>query len=345
METRSRAARLLLALGLFAVSAACRADEVEDFFRGRTVNLVVGHEVGTGFDVYSRALARHFGRFIPGRPNVAVQNMQGASGMSAANWLYNIAPKDGTALATYTHSVIFEPLIGDASAKFDPLKFSWIGNMDESTQTCVVSPAAGLAGFADLFSKETLFGGSGAGTAGPLSQTPNAIRNLTGAKIKLVQGYRGSFDIKLAIERGEVHGLCGLPISTARTEWKDMLDSGRLKFLVQLGRNKHPDLADVPHIYDYAKSEEDRLVFDVIFGTQGLGRAYMGPPGIPAPRVAALRKALLDTIADPVFAAEAKTAGIDLNPLSGEEVQKLLARVYATPAAAIERAKKAIRAN
>ena len=321
------------------------ADEVEDFFRGRTVNLVVGHEVGTGFDVYTRALARHYGRFIPGKPNVAVQNMQGASGMSAANWLYNIAPKDGTVIATYTHSVVFEPLIGDASAKFDPLKFSWIGNLDESTQTCVVSPAAGLASFDDLLRKETLFGGSGAGTAGPLSQTPTALRNLLGAKIKLVQGYRGSFDIKLAIERGEVHGLCGLPITTARTEWKDMLDNGRLKFLVQLGRKKHPYLADVPHVYDYARNEEDRLVYDVIFGTQGLGRPYMAPPGVPAARVAALRKAMLDAATDPTFRAEAKAAQIDLSPLSGEEVQALLARVYATPAVAIERAKKAIRPN
>ena len=337
--------RFIFVALMCAVPRASLADDVEDFYRGRTLNIVVGHEVGTGFDVYSRALARHFGRFIPGKPGVTVQNMQGASGMTAANWLYNIAPKDGTIIATYTHSVIFEPLIGDALARFDPLKFSWIGNMDESTQTCVVSPAAGLATFADLFVKETLFGGSGAGTAGPLSQTPNAIRNLTGAKIRLVQGYRGSFDIKLAIERGEVHGLCGLPTSTARTEWRDMLDSGRLRFLVQLGRNKHPDLAGVPHIYDYAKTDEDRLVYDVIFGTQGLGRPYMAPPGVPPPRVAALRKALLDTIADPTFAAEARTAQIDLKPLPGEDVEKLLARVFATPASAIARAKKAVRAN
>ena len=337
--------RFIFVALMCAVPRASLADDVEDFYRGRTLNIVVGHEVGTGFDVYSRALARHFGRFIPGKPGVTVQNMQGASGMTAANWLYNIAPKDGTIIATYTHSVIFEPLIGDALARFDPLKFSWIGNMDESTQTCVVSPAAGLATFADLFVKETLFGGSGAGTAGPLSQTPNAIRNLSGAKIRLVQGYRGSFDIKLAIERDEVHGLCGLPTSTARTEWRDMLDSGRLRFLVQLGRNKHPDLAGVPHIYDYAKTDEDRLVYDVIFGTQGLGRPYMAPPGVPPPRVAALRKALLDTIADPTFAAEARTAQIDLKPLPGEDVEKLLARVFATPASAIARAKKAVRAN
>ncbi len=332
-------------VAMLVAAQTANADEVEDFYRGRAFNIVVGHEVGTGFDVYSRALARHLGRFIPGKPGVNVQNMQGASGMAAANWLYNIAPRDGSVMATYTHSVIFEPLIGDASARFDPLKFSWIGNMDESTQVCVVSPNAGLARFEDIFTKETLFGGSGAGTAGPLSQTPNAIRNLTGAKIKLVQGYRGSFDIKLAIERGEVHGLCGLPTSTARTEWRGMLDLGQIKILVQLGRNKHPDLAGVPHIYDYAKTDEDRQVYDLIFGTQGLGRPYMAPPGVPAPRVAALRKALLDTIADPTFAAEAKAAQIDLTPLSGEEVEKLLARVFATPPAAVERAKKAVRAN
>jgi tripartite-type tricarboxylate transporter receptor subunit TctC len=327
------------------MAGAARADEAEDFFRGRTVNLVVGHEVGTGFDVYTRLLAKHYGRFIPGKPAVAVQNMQGASGMTAANWLYNIAPKDGTVIATYTHSVVFEPLTGDNTARFDPLKFSWIGNMDESTQTCVISPTGGVATFDDLFAKEALFGGSGAGTAGPLSQTPNAIRNLTGAKIKLIQGYRGSFDIKLAIERNEVHGLCGLPTSTARTEWRDMLDSGRIRFLLQLGRKKHPDLAGVTHIYDYAKSDEDRYVYDLIFGTQGLGRPYMAPPGVPAPRVEALRKALLDTMADADFLADAKTAQVDITPLGGEAVRKLLADVFATPAAAVERAKKAVRVN
>lgn len=338
----------IIAIAAFVVAHTCiaaRADEVEDFYRGRTVNLVVGHEVGTGFDVYTRALARHFGRFIPGKPNISIQNMQGASGMSAANWLYNIAPRDGSVMATYTHGVVFEPLIGDGQARFDPLKFSWIGNMDESTQTCVISRNAGIEKFEDLFVKEALFGGSGAGTAGLLSQTPNAIRNLLGAKIKLIQGYRSSFDIKLAIERGEVHGLCGLPTSTARTEWRDMLESGRLKFLLQLGARKHPDLGGVAHVYDYAKSEEDRQVYDIIFGTQGLGRPYMSAPGVPAARLAALRKALLDTMADPAFLADAKLAQIDITPLGGDEVQKLLARVFATPAAAIERAKKAIRAN
>ena len=337
--------RFIFVALMCAVPRASLADDVEDFYRGRTLNIVVGHEVGTGFDVYSRALARHFGRFIPGKPGVTVQNMQGASGMTAANWLYNIAPKDGTIIATYTHSVIFEPLIGDALARFDPLKFSWIGNMDESTQVCLVAQAAGLARFEDLLTKETVFGGSGAGTAGPLSQTPNAVKNLTGAKIKLVQGYRGSFDIKLAMERGEVSGICGLPTSTARTEWRDMLESGRIKILLQLGRNKHPDLGNVAHVYDYAKTDEDRLVFDVIFGTQGLGRAYMGPPGVPAARVAALRKALMETVADPTFAAEAKSAQIDLTPLSGEAVEQLLRTFYATPKPAIERAKRAIRAN
>lgn len=326
-----------------AGAGAARADEVEDFYRGKTVNIVVGHEVGTGFDVYSRALARHFGRFIPGKPNVAVQNMQGASGMTAANWLYNLAPRDGTVIATYTYSVIFEPLLGDATARFDPLKFSWIGNMDESTQLCYISRDAGIARFDELLTREVQFGGSGAGTAGPLSQTPNAVRNLTGARIKLVQGYRGSYDIKLAIDRGEVHGICGLPLSTARTEWRDLIDTGRVKPLIQLGRQRHPDLPDVPAIYDYAKTDDDRLVYDLIFNSQGLGRAYMGPPGVAAPRVAALRKAMLDTMADSAFLAEAKTAGIDITPSSGEVVAEQLARFYATPRAAVERAKRAVR--
>jgi tripartite-type tricarboxylate transporter receptor subunit TctC len=334
---------MLAGFGLVAVATRARADEVEDFYRGKTVNVVVGHEVGTGFDVYSRVLSRHLGRFLPGKPTVAVQNMQGASGMTAANWLYNLAPRDGTVMATYTYSVIFEPLLGDATARFDPLKFSWIGNMDESTQMCFISKDANVARFDDLMTKEVQFGGSGAGTAGPLSQTPNAVKNLTGGKIKLVQGYRGSYDIKLAIDRGEVHGICGLPLSTARTEWSDMLDSGRIRPLIQLGRVKHPDFPDVPAVYDYAKTEDDRLVFDLIFNSQGLGRAYMAPPGVPAARAAALRKGMLDTMADSAFLADAKTAKIDITPSSGEVVAEQLAKFYATPREAVDRAKKAVR--
>ena len=317
------------------------ADEVEDFYRGRTLTVVVGHEVGTGFDVYARVLQKHLGRFMPGQPNVTVQNMQGASGMNAGNWLYNVAPRDGSVMATFAHTVTFDPIMGDGAAKFEASKFSWIGNLDETTPICGISPGSGISSFEGLRHKEVVFGGSGA--AGPLSQTPNAVRNLLGAQIKLVHGYRGSFDLKLAIERGEVFGICGIGLSTARAEWRDLMETGKFKLIIQLGQKRHRDLPDLPLAYDYATSDFDRQVFDLIFGVQALGRSYAAPPGVPAARVAALRKALVEVVRDPAFLADAKAAQMELTPSSGEEVEKMIARFYRASPEAVARARQAVR--
>ena len=171
-----------------AAIAAAHAQSVADFYKGKSVDLYIGYSVGGGYDLYARMLARYMGRHIPGHPTVVPKNMEGAGSLRLANWLYNVAPRDGTVMATYTYSVIFEPLHGNAAAKFDPRRFGWVGNMDESTQFCFVSRESGVEKFDDLLKKEVQFGGSGAGAAGPLSQTPLAIRYLTDAKIKLVQG-------------------------------------------------------------------------------------------------------------------------------------------------------------
>src|SRR5581483_10129054 len=161
--------RALIAGALLVLSARMTvADEVADFYKGRTLNIVVGHEVGTGFDIYGRTLARHWGRHIPGNPNVVVQNMNGASGLTAANWLYNIAPKDGTVMATFVQSIPFEPLYGNTSARFDSAKFSWIGNLEESVGVCGVTKSSGINSFDDLLKKETIFAGTG--TTGPLGK-------------------------------------------------------------------------------------------------------------------------------------------------------------------------------
>ena len=207
-----------------------------DFYKGRTVSIVIGHEVGTGFDIYGRVLARHLSRHIPGNPSMVVQNMVGASGIAAANWLYNVAPKDGTVLATFVHTVPFEPLFGNSIAKYDPAKLSWIGNMEESVGTCGVSPASGITKFDELREKEVVFGATGA--TGPLGKFALAVKNLLGAKIKLVYGYKGSASVKIAFQRGEVHGVCALPISTLKSFWRDELNSGRFKPIIQLSGKK-----------------------------------------------------------------------------------------------------------
>jgi tripartite-type tricarboxylate transporter receptor subunit TctC len=330
----------MLALG---VSAPATADEVADFYKGRTVSIVVAHEVGTGFDVYGRVLARHLSRHIPGTPGVVVQNMVGASGVIAANWLYNVAPKDGTVMATFVHTVPFEPLFGNSAAKFDPAKLVWIGNMEESVGTCGVSTASGITTFDELREKEVVFGATGA--TGPLGKFALAVKNLLGAKIKLVYGYKGSGSVKIALQRGEVHGVCALPISTLKSSWRDELDSGHFKIIIQLSGRKSAELSGVPHVEDYAKTEEDRQLYALIFAAQSLGRIYASPPEMPRERMNGLRRAFMATMEDNQFLAEAKATQIDIVPNTGEEVAALIARYSATSRPVVDRAKRAFDPN
>jgi tripartite-type tricarboxylate transporter receptor subunit TctC len=334
-----------IAAGVLLASAAIPAvaDEVSDFYKGKSVNIVVGHEAATGFDVYARVLQRHLGRHIPGNPGVIVQNMTGASGLTAANWLYNIAPKDGTVMATFVHTIPFEPLMGNTAARFDVAKFAWIGNMEESVAVCGISKAAGISHFDEMLTRETIWAGTGA--TGPLIKSAAAIRNLLGARMKIVSGYKGSASVKIAITRNEVHGICGLPMSTITSSWADVYNSGEFRPVIQLSGRKQANLKGIPHVDDFAKTEEDRQVFGLIFGTQALGRIYLSPPGTPDARRNALRAALLATMKDPGFMADAKKTGIDIEPMTGEEVEQLIARLSSASPATIERVKKAVVAN
>jgi tripartite-type tricarboxylate transporter receptor subunit TctC len=302
---------------------------------------VVGHEVGTGFDTYSRVLARHIGRHIPGTPAVVVQNMVGASGIVPATWLYNVAPKDGTVIMTFVYTAALDPIFGNASARFEPSKFTWIGNMDDGVGICGVSKDSGIGKFEDLLVKETVFGGTGA--TGPLGKNALAVKHLLGAKIKLVQGYQGSASVKLAINRGEVHGICGLSMSSVTSQWRDEVASGAFKIILQLSGKAHPALAGVPHVDSYAKTLDDQQVFGLIFGAHALGRIYGSSPAVPVERREALRAAFMATMKDPQFLADAEKTQIDINPITGAEVEAFIARVAAASPAVIERAKQATR--
>jgi tripartite-type tricarboxylate transporter receptor subunit TctC len=337
--------RGILAVG-FCVSIgvcvqAASADEVADFYRGKTLTIVIGHEVGTGFDIYGRTLARHWGRHIPGNPNVVVQNMNGASGITAANWLYNIAPKDGSVVATYVQSVPFEPLYGNASARFDSSKSTWIGNLEESVGVCGVTKASGITKFDDLMTRETIFAGTGA--TGPLGKASLAVKNLLNAKIKLVSGYQGSASVKLAMNRNEVAGVCGLPMSTVKSFWKEEYESGAFKPILQLSGKPDPELGGIRHVDEFARTEEDKQVLGLIFGTLSLGRLYVSTPGVPKDRADALRTSFNATAKDPVFLEDATKMQIDVSLMTGAEVEAFIARLTSSSPRVIERAKQAYR--
>jgi tripartite-type tricarboxylate transporter receptor subunit TctC len=338
--TRAIAIATILTIGT-AISAP--ADEISDFYRGKSVNIVVGHEPATGFDVYARVLARHLSRHIPGNPNIVVQNMTGASGLTAANWLYNVAPKDGTVMATFVHTIPFEPLMGNSAARFEAAKFAWIGNMEESVAVCGISKGSGIAKFEDMLQKETIWGATGA--TGPLVKSAAAVKNLLGAKMKIVAGYKGSASVKIAITRDEVHGICGLPMSTILSAWADIYNSGDFRPVIQLSGRKQADLKGLPHVDDYAKTESDRQTYGLIFGTQALGRIYLSPPGTPVGRRDALRAGLLAAMKDPQFVADAKKTQIDISPMTGEEVEQFISRLSSASPAVVERVKQAVKVD
>lgn len=333
--------KTIAALGAFALVAVsgAQADPVAEFYKGRTVTIVVGHEVGTGFDVYSRVLIRHMGRYIPGAPNMIVQNMLGASGVTAANWLYNVAPKDGSAMGTFAQTVPLEPLFGNQQARYDAARFIWIGNMESSVAICGVTKASGVQTFEDLRKREIVMGATG--PTGPLVKSALAVKNLLGAQIRVIPGYKGSADVKLAMNRGEVQGICGLPWSTVKSFWRQELDTGDFRPILQISGDRSPELpAAVTHYTDFIKTDANRQLFGLLFGVQALGRIYATPPDVPADRVAALRKAFDETMKDKEFLADAEKTGIDIIPMNGATVSKMWAEFTATPASVVEEAKK-----
>ncbi|HEY8578632.1 MAG TPA: hypothetical protein VIL72_02010 [Beijerinckiaceae bacterium] len=336
----ARSVRALVVASALAAATAAAADPVADFYKGQQVSIVVGHHPGTGFDVYSRVLARHMGRHLPGEPSFVVKNMAGASGIIAANWLYTTAPKDGATMGIFAHNVALENMFGNDQARFDASKFIWVGNMEKGVGLCGVTPKAGVAKFDDLREKKVIFGGTGA--TGPLVTLANATKNLLGAKIEVIAGYKGALDVKAAMQRGEVAGVCGLFWSHVISAWKDDLDSGAFKPILFVSGDKPAGMEHVAHVDDYAKTEEQKQTFGLAFNVAEFGRNYAMPPGVPADRVAAMRKAFMDTMKDPGFLSEAGKLGVEVSPTSGAEVEKAWRALTSAPKDVVERAKAAL---
>ena len=313
------------------------AQSVADFYKGKTVQMQIGFGPGASYDLYGRLVAEHIGRYIPGNPQVVSMNMEGAGSLRVVTWLYNIAPKDGTVIATASRAAPFAPLLGAAgSATFEAAKLTWIGSANNEVSTCVAWGTTGVTSLDQLRSTELIIGGDGAGADG--EQFARVMNDLFGTKIRIVSGYPGGNAINLALERGEVRGRCGWSWSGIKAERMHWVTKSMMNVFVQFGLAKHPDLPNVEMVTDYAKTDEQKQMLSLVLARQPLGRPFMAPPGVPADRAEALRQAFMKVMRDKDFLAATEKAKLEINPLGGAEVAALVNDVYTkVPPAVVQR--------
>ena len=332
---------ILAAAGLQgAVVPLTAAESGGDFYKGKQIQLVVGSTPGGVYDVYARLVAEHLPNHIPGKPTIVVQNMDGASGLKAAIFLNSVAPRDGTTILSTLSSVPTAPLFTPQAATFDVTKFSWIGSITKDPFVGYVWHTAPVKTLEDARTTEVIMGGNSVGAAG----VDMAIigRDFFGLKIKIVTGYAGAPEVKLAIENGEVHGTFANAWGDLKTQRAYWLREGKIRLIVQHGFEKHPDLPDVPLFIDLAKTPEDRQALELLLARQEFSKPYFGPPGMPAERLAILRHAFDDTMKDPAFLAAVQKARLAVDgPMSGEQLAAMVARLAATPRPVVQRIEQA----
>jgi tripartite-type tricarboxylate transporter receptor subunit TctC len=315
------------------------AQPAEPFYKGKQINLVIGADVAGGYDTYGRLFARLMPKHIPGSPNIVVQIMPGAGGVIAANFLYNIAPKDGLTLGSVQRQIPEGPLVGLGGTQFDATKYNWIGSLNNEVSICVSWHTAQVKTFKDAFDKELIVG---AQKQANTEQYPSIFNNVLGTKFKIISGYTGGNGVLLAMERGEVEGRCSWSWSSIIVQKPDWLQEKKINLLAQIALVGHPDLKDVPLVMDFAKTAEDKQVLEFLFARNVLGRPFLAPPGVPADRVAALRKAFDAMVKDKDAIAEFDKQKQELTPVSGQEIQDLMDRLYKTPKDIIAKADKAM---
>jgi tripartite-type tricarboxylate transporter receptor subunit TctC len=321
--------------GCFVVSAL--SSGVEDFYKGRTISMTIGAGVGGGYDGYGRLVARFMGKYIPGQPNIVPQNVPGAGGFQAAEYIYSVAPKDGTAIAALARGVPLAPLLMN-TVRYDGRKFTWLGSISEDVSICLTSDHSKIRRWDDMLMHDFSLGGA----SSDLNNFALLIKNVFNAKMKLVRGYKGTNEIALAMERGEVDGLCGISTSTLRSGFADKLKDKKVFVVVQTALKGDPDWREVPVLIDLAKSDEQRAILKLILGSQTTARPYAAPAGIPEDRKTALRTAFDRLMTDAEFVAAVEKLSLDISPTKGAEVEAIVNDGYATPADVIEKAKAAI---
>ncbi len=337
---QSRAASLCVAAVVLAASPASAAD----FYAGKTIDLLIGGNVGGGYDIYARVIGRHLGRFIAGAPAIVPKNQPGAGSGRAASFLYSVAPKDGTVIGTVFPGAIMSPLLDErAQPLFDPARFRYLASADNATRVCITHARSRIKTFDDALRQKAIMGATA--TGGSTRDYILMLRKTTGVMFELVAGYRGSADILLAMERGEVDGICGFDWASLKSQRPEWVRDRTANILVQVSLEPEAELSrlGVPPIWSTIRSEDDKKAVALIVGQQVFGRPYLAPPGVPDEPVAILRAAFTATMRDPDFLADAERTRIDVVPTAGEKVQQLVEQLYATPKATVERAKELIK--
>lgn len=328
-------AALAAVAAVLAAMSQAAADPVADFYRGKTVTVMIGVSAGGEYDLHARIVARHIGKHIPGNPSVVAQNMTGAAGVTMTNYLYNVAPKDGTTIGMIQNGMPITQALGTPNLKFDTGQFQWIGSITPTVETLALWHTAGAKTLEEARTKEISIGSTGRGTI--TTTFPRLFNEFAGTKFKIISGYPGGNDINLAMQRGEVGGR-----NNTWSSWKvtkrDWLANKELLIIGYAGPQPK-DLPGVPNLEDLAKNDDDRRIIALLLSGTKLGRPLAAMPGVPTDRVAALRKAFMDTMNDAQFRKETEAANIEVDPVPGEAMQKVVAEVLATPAHLVERAR------
>lgn len=312
----------------------------EGYYKGKTLTLGIPNTPGGSYDIYTRLMARHIGRHIPGNPSVVPQNVPAAAGIVLANQLQSTSPRDGTYVAMIRGTTVQEAVIGNSQVKFDPLKFTWISNMDSQTDTCVGWVPAGVTSLGELYKREVIVGASAVGATS--HSLPAAYKEILGMKLRIVTGYPGTPERILAFEQGEITGACGVSISGYRSQFDHLVKAGKIKLLAQGGLEKDPRYPEVPNILDEAKSTDARQSLEFLYGSLALGRAFAAPPDTLPEAAAILRKASMAAMADPELIAEVDKLKLDLKAMNAEQTKEIVVRMLAVPRSVVARVQSAI---
>jgi tripartite-type tricarboxylate transporter receptor subunit TctC len=335
--------RIALPLFVATVAGTARAkiaDDVTPFYHGRQLRILVGSAVGGGYDLFARAVARHIVSHIPGNPTVIVQNLPAGGGIAMTNQLYAAGPMDGTVIGAPINGLPTIPLLQPGAAQFDATRLNWIGSTNREPFVAFVWHTVPMQNILDLRTHELVVGATTPSTT--LFDYPIVTNEILGTRFKVVRGYQGTPQINLAIERGELQGVGGIGWASVKTQTPHWISEKKIRVLAQFGIRRHPELADIPNMLELAEREPDRQALTLMFARQEYGRPYFLPPGVPGERVHALRRAFDATMKDPAFLADASRLGLDVDPMTGEEVQALVAQLSSLPPAIVARVRDAL---